>query len=116
MSIEQHVTSLEISKKLKYLGVKQESQFEWVKMYSFNEYKVLWKPTLHYETESYSAFLASELGELLPSSVKTHRSFDNPREWAGFVSGFDRIFRNKQESNLRGEILIYLLENNLLST
>jgi hypothetical protein len=74
--IEQHVTNLELSKILKELGLKQESLFYWTKpaqldvyglsfildMFSLNEkhYGVL-----------YSAFLASELMEILPNKIDT---------------------------------------------
>ena len=77
------VTSLALSKRLKELGVKQESMFYWNILNG--------KPELEggraiYETDgkrfgkeviSYSAFLAEELGELLPDMIDK----DNDLYW-----------------------------------
>ena len=67
MNIEEQVTSLELSKKLKELGVKQESLWYW------------WKAGhIFVEEERYagrqweklaSALTVTELGELLPRSI-----------------------------------------------
>lgn len=50
MKLENQVTSLEISKKLKTLGVKQESYFYWEKSYSVSTYDI-GKPTERSEFE-----------------------------------------------------------------
>jgi len=77
MNIEQHVTSLELSKRLKELGVQRESAFYWAK----------WTgepPCVCYTGGGYtgvmqcSAFLASELGEMLP---KEHHELGHLQLW-----------------------------------
>jgi hypothetical protein len=67
MKLEQQVVSLELAKKLKELGVKQESLFYWNRHKS----EISWglsqtncSKISHWET--ISAFTVAELGELLP--------------------------------------------------
>jgi len=67
MELEQQVTSLETSKKLLELKVKQESLFCWVLM-EWKEY-IVTEEEFRDSNEMdylYSAFTASELGEILP--------------------------------------------------
>lgn len=70
MKIEQQVTSLEISKRLKELGVKQESLFYW------SSYGMKFKKETHelipeneinpsFMEDYISAFTVAELGEML---------------------------------------------------
>jgi|RhiMethySRZTD1v2_1073278.scaffolds.fasta_scaffold1222281_1 hypothetical protein len=68
ISLEKQVVNLELSKRLKELGVKQESYFKWVGAQ-------LWDETQQSDYESKStpprstciaAFTVAELGELLP--------------------------------------------------
>lgn len=72
--IENHVTSLELSKKLKELGVEQKSMFYYLKdsegQYAMNY--TVWIGGPAAMTEPISAFLASELGEMLPYQFKGH--------------------------------------------
>jgi hypothetical protein len=77
--MEHHVTDLNLSKQLKEAGVPQKSQFYWRK------YSLCKEPALYWELNSkidlavifgkleykYSAFLASELGEMLPAFIYT---------------------------------------------
>jgi len=63
MKLEEQVTSLELSKKLKTLGVKQESAFYWdsdseMQQWSVRRYRGF-----------YSAFTVAELGEMLPPGI-----------------------------------------------
>ncbi len=76
MNLEDIVTSPEISKKLKQLGVKQESIFSYLNFYA-NDSLYL-RGTYDYEedidakrkiTARYSAFTASELLEMLPERL-----------------------------------------------
>lgn len=76
MNLEDQVTSLELSKRLKELGIKQESYFQWAtdigkNFFVYNEesypiYADYPKPTI-----ICSAFTASELGEILPNRITT---------------------------------------------
>lgn len=76
MRIEQHVTSLQLSQRLKELGLKRESLFYWFKDADCNlGFKLKWDQYLidsladGIPCEYYSAYLASELLELLPDML-----------------------------------------------
>src|SRR3990167_9737514 len=81
MKLENQVTSLELSKRLKELGIKQDSLFWWI-IPTDSDYKAnpKNKSVLIYEKElcrdgncghkPISAFTVSELGELLPKNLK----------------------------------------------
>lgn len=93
MKIENQVTSLELSKKLKSLGVKQESLFYWAQSEFENEKPelTLYRSQKEFDErdgmgklvgvwshgdieigsfiETYSAFTVAELGEMLPESI-----------------------------------------------
>lgn len=69
-NIEKHVTSLELSKKLKGLGIMQDSQFYWVLDSEFNAYLPTYNTLPEFERhDCYSAYLASELMEMLPQWI-----------------------------------------------
>ena len=74
MKIEDQVCSLELSKKLKELGVKQDSIFYWINgvitdiNVSPEQTRNLWYPAHSYTL--YSAFTVAELGEMLPPSIE----------------------------------------------
>lgn len=117
MQRENHVVSLELSKKLQELGVKQESIFRWVFL---NNNPVVWteedgelnRPTLY--REGISAFLVSELAYML---LKTN--YENISKAYYFlhkrndVDKFDLI-EHIQKPDFNAKMLIYLLENNLI--
>lgn len=72
MKLEQQVVSLEYAKKLKELGVKQESLFGWTQNYTrkSGEFKKDSKPYLQYKGSfDYSAYTVAELGEMLPKEI-----------------------------------------------
>ena len=81
MRIEDQVCSLELAKKLKELGVKQESAFYWVEIqipFSDKTQFVFWRmdetkgthPKGIHVKEYLSAFTVAELGEMLPPSIE----------------------------------------------
>ena len=86
MKLEDQVCSLELAKKLKELGVKQESLFYWFDSDLLDIHKeiikvhfnVPFKKRLQASQTSYcryvSTFTASELGELLPGSISPEDS------------------------------------------
>lgn len=141
MKLEQQVCNLEISKRLKELGVKQESLFWWSKWNGTKqisrEYS-LWmigqQTTDEANDSTYfcndendiSAFTVAELGEMLPLKTFT----DEPVSWSTFKQGegewicsavyrFERNHKEwitaSTEADARGKMLIYLLENNLIT-
>ncbi len=153
MNIEQHVTSLEISKKLKELGVKQESVFTYWAT-EIEEDGLTWWYVFEKEPrkgkrmrelcdkQPISAFLASELGELLlgfpyPATYETmffeggfvYFKISFTRHYGGRYPKTRMELQRKlseielrmleerdtlTEADARGKMLIYLLENKLL--
>lgn len=80
--MNKHVVSRIICKRLKALGVKQDSQFYWVKSkkrttgtdasgWSYY-WRLLSADKIRPVMEIVSAFLASELGEMLPETIIRH--------------------------------------------
>jgi hypothetical protein len=83
MNLENQVCSLELSKKLKELGVEQKSVFYW-EYYDDNCYMVKYFPYAvipnnFNKCELYSAFTFDELFDLLPAwiDIKTDEPFNN---------------------------------------
>jgi hypothetical protein len=71
MKLEQQVTSLELSKNLKELGVKQESLFYWEGLQTDVD-KMRWRinrANKNHNPCKYSAFTVAELGEMLPFKI-----------------------------------------------
>lgn len=134
MELKNQVCSLEISKKLKELGVKQESLFYW------SSYAMKFKKETHellpedeinpsFMEDYTSAFTVAELGEMLPETVnmvgnyygliieKYTGSWNVRYEWTA-SDKTDRDFfweADTKQADSLGKMLVYLLENNLLS-
>ena len=125
--IEKNVVNVELSKKLYELGIDKESLFYW---YEFEGNSVV--PEVRYHTLQYghiispylkmrySAYLASELLEILYSNIdvsiiEVRRGFD---KIGFFVSCFSELthtrFFDESIPNGLANILIYLLENKLM--
>ena len=144
MEISKQVVSLDLSKKLKELGVKQESLWYWVKYDETNEnYKDYivkdWfllpdcgetscngEDWAYIKEETYSAFTVAELGEMLPYKIPTSEFYltigkGKLEYFVYYVTQnnwqyyYNGIsFHNKTEANARAKMLIYLLENKLM--
>lgn len=123
MKLENQVTSLELSKKLKELGVKQESLFYWVHCEVVSpvgdyalETKVLMDNFIHKEDKIIaSAFTVAELGEMLPHNSRTGVTMGLWECWLDYDSqgkGYEQ--QAETEANARAKMLIYLIENNLI--
>jgi hypothetical protein len=126
MELKNQVCSLEQAKKLKELGVKQESLFYFVEEeVSVADYHtaLVWKieyegnqayvEDIEWETRI-SAFTASELGEMLRSSNDDIIYHTSTTKVA--LEIFDgEYFSSEIEADARAEMLIYLLENKLIS-
>jgi hypothetical protein len=129
--IKNHVTSLELSKKLKELGVKQESEFYWAEEKTGGWNQQDWHTVLtddFYEGDynefrnKISAFLSSELGEMikdLPGEKEAHTEWNYIyKKWICYL--IDRNMdpeheeEDESESNARAKILIHIIENNLV--
>ncbi len=129
---EKYVTNLEISKRLKGLGVKQESEFYWIRYHGNTKYELISKKDTQFyilmsgldECERYSAYTVGELGEMLPVdyvSVRRGNSWGihnikTNKKYFCFWESDNTLFDEQMwyEANARGKMLIYLLENKLI--
>lgn len=125
--LENHVTSLELSRKLKELGVKQESQFYWF-IDSYSNMPILGYGGQTHPDTICSAFLSSELGEMIQdrcnewaqgwndSGVFRHFAYGN-RGSGYMIEGIGRRFIPEEpeediaetETNDRTKFLIHLI-------
>ena len=126
------VTSLELSRELKELGVKQESEFYWYNsMATGGKWIVLSAKGfttpikfLLQQDNLTSAFLSGELGEKLPEKCPKHNtSLQICHSFSGgwFVGYGDHMNLNgchvEDDKNLAeamGKMLVYLIKNNLI--
>lgn len=139
MKLEQQVCSLELAQKLKELGVKQESYFAWNKFGSGekgDDFEWSIKPVSEYRLASdrnCSAFTVAELGEMLPKEVNIPFKNGKPRAQNNVLKSYFGIGRTPQviyaktqgneyihikedtEADARAQMLIYLLENKLIT-
>jgi len=116
MKIEKQVCGLKFAKKLKELGVKQESVWYWTQTfnpkrkphpYQF-EIQGCGRADTHHK---YSAFTVAELGEMLPQG---YSSWNNEHTSSCESNDEDFLIKHTTEANVRAKMLIYLLENKLM--
>jgi hypothetical protein len=131
MKLEQQVCSLQLAQELKELGVKQESAFQWLQYPHTrkglpNEWEVTYGNQPEGNTLWVSAFSVAELGEMLAQYPQ--HSFGtgynkSRRSWGGslFINEQEDRYEDvtfhwsDTEADARAKMLIYLLENNLLT-
>lgn len=143
MNLEQQVCSLDLAKRLKELGVKQESYFYWIewargygKGHMDYERNLAWELRREDQINNFenrcSAFTVTELGEMLP---KENQIYSYPCRVNGYVQwdctsqgtrimtaegweeghqGTPPMF-SETEADARAKFLIYLLENKLIT-
>lgn len=123
LPIEEQVTNLELSKKLKELGVPQESLYIWF----FGGIKrkarvVLDKMITNSDFNNWkcSAFTVAELGEMLPEDYCSVKQIDKG-DFYWMCDKYENINKTVEwraeadtEADTRAKMLIHLLENNLL--
>lgn len=141
-----HVSSLKLSKRLKKAGVEQESEFYWHERLKIGDWDLMWaiggsminQDGVRYEASdnTVSAFLASELLEMLPLNIK-HADFEASAQYDFYIKRSDnspykhieepytwhlsyRCYRkaansftakNKSLPEAAGELLIWVKEN-----
>lgn len=120
MKLEQQVCSLHLSKKLRELGVKQESLFCWAEDQLGDEkteiqyvHNILMDEV--YAWKFFSAFTVAELGEILPevSSGTQLETWKFKNQW---TCGNERHRESADtEADARAKMLCYLLENKLMA-
>jgi len=137
MKLENQVTSLELSKKLNELGVKQESIWVWHDSAEAGEQLVELKNESKLAQQFgdwISAFTVAELGEMLPKGYVIGHTFKPEEEKAiachwyliedktgkaldlgyNHKAPYDKMIYADTEANARAKMLIYLLENKLI--
>jgi len=113
MKIQDQVCSLELSNKLKELGVKQESLYCWLE--ASDGARLMTNPAndSYKFFEQSSAFTVAEIGEMLPSRYKQGKY--NGKYYAEhYEDNFDLCEGSDTEANARAKMLVYLLETNLI--
>lgn len=130
MKLSDQVCSLELAKRLKELGVKQESLFYWFEsLFKGKESFIRQGDTSYrdgYELAC-SAFTVAELGKLLPDKISPENQFDcyilftmkntSDGEWVvryAITSTIYCAIVADTEADARAKMLIYLIENKLI--
>ena len=127
-NLQNHTTSLELSKRLKELGFKQESLFVWYANGDDAHLLYLGEDEMRpMEAKTYSAYLASELGEWLPYEVfpksangmhwNLHIGVNATGEWRCYL---DSEYRREicffcDMPTVMAKMLIYLAEQELIN-
>ena len=118
MNLSDIVTSLELSKKLLALGVKQCSIFHWVEIEKDNEiYQTIWVARELNNTIA-CAFTASELLDLMPKYIEIVRGcrFDEVIP-TYLIKHHGETIVDDHDTNLAdscAKMLIHLIENKLI--
>lgn len=124
MTLESQVASLELSKKLKELGVKQESLFVWVtdtRKQKPHFIKLEGSPStiiMSGYVSKVSAFTVAELGELIVETghgMMPNYSNQLEKGWYRFILTRQKQIFATTEADARAKMLIYLLENKLIT-
>jgi hypothetical protein len=139
MKLEDQVVSLELAKKLKELGVRQESAFYWRQeiIGSVLGDDKRWVLKDWTNGDFLSAFTVAELGEMLPGffphdrgemrfhSAKTHGRghwiaeyvANTPLRTSSFGAEYERYFQTADtEANARAKMLVYLIEQGIVKS
>lgn len=122
MKLENQLSSLEPSKKLKELGVKQESLWYWYQVDFSNpiEWKLGNKRDAFLSGDRISAFTVAELGGMLPEQIWTYRY---KKQWWTFwnehihkILGIREMSGHNMhtEANARAKLLIHLIEKGIV--
>ena len=131
ISLENQVTSLELSKRLKELGVKQDSAFAWYRHsdsagheHIYCEYRLLqasWDAQSTYHDgyaklpiEICSAFTVAEHGIALPRSIRSYRDTNAKEEFWVCKLPYKKTEYADTEANARAQMRIWLIENKLV--
>ena len=124
MTLEQQVTSLELSRRLKELGVKQESLFWWhthedPQVPQHTDYVFANWENCKWDVafcDKVSAFTVTELGEMLQlDKCEWLVCSKDPISKEFCMTYMKQIAKADTEANARAKMLIYLIENNLLT-
>lgn len=122
MTLEQQVVSLPLAKRLKELGVKQESVFYWSLTKGHYMLRYMGKATkgieyARFRVSGISAFTVAELGVLLRSTVWVIVSRPIYNQWGAYAPMCEEWKEHyaDTEADARAKMLIYLIENKLIT-
>ena len=119
MRLEDQVCNSGLARKLKELGVEQESFFVWYTNGDFAHLLDCRDGMRPMEEKSFSAFTVGELGEMLPFSYSSMKcgSLIKQEAWiCGLTEKESPDQYGRTEADARAKMLIYLLENRLTKT
>ncbi len=118
MQLEQQLTNLEYSQKLKELGVKQESIWYWTDLPEDDgKTWVLQREGLWNKGLMFSAFTVAELGEMLPRGEYLETFYHSLEiQLTTTIKDTKEVFTADTEANARAKMRIYLIENKLLGS
>lgn len=114
LPLEKQVCSLELAKKLKELGVRQESLWVWAKFGPFgNEWDIALSESMvgSKKKELYSAFTVAELSELLPDD---YYSFRSKNKWYTETFDDDVCEVSFNHANSKAKMLIHLIKEGVV--
>lgn len=128
LPLEQQVVSLDLAKRLKELGVKQESYFAWVTVNG--NVKPMYDDG-YWNSKIAAAFTVAELGEMLPDTIAYGNTFgleysrrdgaDGSQHMVAYtpisavVSSLAFVNDIGTEADARTKMLIYLIRNKLVT-
>lgn len=131
MDLSQQVVSLDLAKRLKELGVKQESYFYWCFVQTTEHGDPKWKIADFAGTQSYSAFTVAELGQMLfdasggrgysswlktPTCAVCVNVNDTKDLFSGETIRFPHHEIATTEADARAQMLIHLIDKKLATT
>ena len=132
MNLDQQVCNLELAKRLKKLGVPQNPKtlFWWIHRRPSRN-RSSWLVRFYSDRRSkddIAAFTVSELGFLLPDYLDDPKKewllrFRQEKHKVGWLVGYGKLYdcgwyvfmQGRYEANARAKLLIYLLENKLVT-
>ena len=141
MQLENQVCSLKLSKRIDELGVKADSLFYWWSGVNIEDTYISKEPLADFDNQICPAYTVDEVGEILPSRISLNEKFDKCKcgnkvrtsfetylldirksevsgEWiVRYIRGDNvyKYFRCEDLADAMAKMLIYLLENNLIS-
>ena len=122
MKLAQQVVSLEIAKRLRGFGVNQESYFLWYGGQVLRENQLTQELRRH--EPPLPAYTVAELGDMLPHRVQSaeggcffpsYTTKDSDGRWLVSYHRLLASIEAETEADARAKMLIYLLENNLIT-
>ncbi len=128
--IENHVVNLELSKKLREIGIEKKSIFYWMGEKIHSADNIIFENSIISKKGYYPAYLATELLELLPKTLESEEAFEKCRlvidiSNNNYITYIDdegnemyempsEEIKNESLADALAKMLIYLVENRLM--